>query len=305
MFDDGYLFKTLDIDYELSESEKIELNKCFSEILKRARLETKTDKCFLCEKPITSFCNSHSVPRFTLKNIALNGIVNYSNKLVKLPLEKEEKGISEAGVFKLICRECDSKTFRDYEEECNYNERPNTKMLAEITIKNYLKSISKRMIEIGLYNQALTKAISPFDIYEIKEKLKVSEMDLNEYIEKYKKAKKVLNKNWCDEYFVLLYEKLDYVVPIAFQSNIALICDLEENIINDIYNKSKSYKLQDLQICVFPLKEKSIILVYIEKGNDRYRRFFKQLKKLQLEDKLSIINICLFRRHIFQQKNRK
>lgn len=128
------------------------MNKYFSGILKKARQKAKLDKCYFCEKETSSFCKSHSVPKFCLKNIAINGEVNYSNKLVKMPVEKEEKGVHEAGVFRLICKECDSIIFRDYEDETKYENIPNMKMLAEITIKNYLKSISKRLIEIEMYN---------------------------------------------------------------------------------------------------------------------------------------------------------
>lgn len=292
---EDYFFETLSVNkYDFSDKQKIELNKYFSGILKKARQEAKLDKCYFCEKQISSFCNSHSVPKIFLKNIAVRGEVNYSNKLVKIPVEKEEKGINEAGVFKLICRECDSKIFRDYEAETNYNNIPNMKMLAEITIKNYLKSISKRLIEIELYNQIPNRTTDPFEIYKAIEKLHASRIDLQEYIANYRRAKKILEKSWNDEYFVLLFEKLDYVVPIAFQSNIALICDIEGNIINDIYNKSPNYKIQDIQICIFPLKEESIILVYIDSQNNRYRKFYKQFKKMELYEKLSVINYIIF-----------
>ena len=292
---EDYFFQTLSVNkYDFTDKQKIELNKHFSGILKKARQEAKLDKCYFCEKPISSFCNSHSVPKFCLKNIAVRGEVNYSNKLVKIPVEKEEKGINEAGVFKLICKECDSKIFRDYEDENNYNNIPNMKMLAEITIKNYLKSISKRLIEIELYNQIPDRTTDPFDIHMMMEKLRVSRMDLNEYIQNYKRAKKILEKNWNDEYFVLFFEKLDYVVPIAFQSNIALICDLDGNIINDIYNESPNYKVQDIQICIFPLEKESIVLVYIDSQNNRYRRFYKKFRKMELDEKLSVINYIIF-----------
>lgn len=92
----------------------------------------------------------------------------------------------------------------------------------------------------------------------------------------------------------MVFEKLDYVVPIAFQSNIALICNLEGNIINDIYNKLPNYKMQDIQICIFPLKEESIVLVYIDSKNNRYRRFYKQLKNIELDEKLAVINYIIF-----------
>lgn len=42
------------------------------------------------------------------------------NTLVDNPLMDTEKGVEEAGTFHLICNECDSKIFSDYENPDNY-----------------------------------------------------------------------------------------------------------------------------------------------------------------------------------------
>ena len=40
--------------------------KKMSKINKEARQAAKRDTCYFCGKPCTSFCNSHSIPRFCL-----------------------------------------------------------------------------------------------------------------------------------------------------------------------------------------------------------------------------------------------
>ena len=84
---EDYFFQTLSVNkYDFMDKQKIELNKHFSGILKKARQEAKLAKCYFCEKQISSFCNSHSVPKFCLKNIAVRG-----DKLVKFPLKRKKK----------------------------------------------------------------------------------------------------------------------------------------------------------------------------------------------------------------------
>lgn len=46
-------------------------------ILRQMEREAKTTTCFLCGKKIDSPCNSHVVPRFILKEIAQQGMVEY------------------------------------------------------------------------------------------------------------------------------------------------------------------------------------------------------------------------------------
>lgn len=306
LFENDYYFKDLDFNSErLNKSDEINIKKQYSRILKKAREDAKLDNCYFCGKKCTSFCNSHSVPRFCLENIAVNGEVNYSNKLIKIPTEKEEKGLNETGTFRLICRECDSKIFKDYENSDNYKEILSMRILAEIALKNYLKSISKRNVEIELYNQIAQIADNSLKMQELCEKQLKNQMDLMEYVENYNRAKKVLIKSWNDEYFIILFKELNYVVPVAFQSNIALICDLENNIINDIYNESMKYKIEDIQICIFPLKQKSIVLVFMDSKNKGYRKFYKQFKKLNEKEQLDIINYIVFAysEDIFFSKN--
>lgn len=46
---------------------EIEINKEISKIKKEANQYTKGKNCVLCGKPCSSFCNSHTIPRFVIK----------------------------------------------------------------------------------------------------------------------------------------------------------------------------------------------------------------------------------------------
>lgn len=266
--------------------------KQMSQILREARQAAKKDVCYYCGKSVSSFCNSHSVPRFCLESIATKGEVLTLNTIVDNPLMDNEKGIKKAGTFQLICNDCDSKIFSDYENPDNYLKPPTPKMISQMALKNSLKSISKRYIEIELFNIAAKKSDVGRAFSDLKNT--ANEMDLKEYIDSYKKAKKALEKNSATDYYICYYEKLDYVVPIAFQCSVALAVDFDGNIINNIYNPSPKYKIQNIHISILPLKTETVIVMFIEDGDIRYRQFYKRFNKLPLEDKLATLTLIMF-----------
>lgn len=165
-------------------------------------------------------------------------------------------------------------------------------MLAQIAMKNYLRNISKRLNEYAIYD--IMYEINPMAKQLTDNMHNVQELGLLEFEEGFKKAKRISEKNWKDEYYLFYYEKLNYVVPLAFQGSITLIVDLDGNIINDIYNEDNEYRTQDVHICIFPLKESGIIMMFIDSKNKRYRNFYKKFKKLSHNDKLALINYIIF-----------
>lgn len=266
--------------------------KRMSKINKEAREAAKRDTCYVCGKHVTSFCNSHSVPRFCLENIASKGEVLTLNAIVDNPLIDRENGVKKAGTFHLICSDCDNTIFSDYENPNNYVSRPTAKMIAQMALKNSLKYISKRHFEIELFN--LASRISETARSFTKIKNDINKMDLEEYEKSYKKAKKAIEKNSTNDYYICYYEKLNYVVPIAIQTSVALVLDFEGNIINNIYNPSPKYVIQNIHISILPLKTETIIVMFIEDGDTRYRRFYKQFNKLPLDDKLAALTYIIF-----------
>ena len=61
---------SLETGYADLGKERIAINKAVSKINRQARERSKESVCCLCGKVCSSFCNSHSVPEFSLKKIA-------------------------------------------------------------------------------------------------------------------------------------------------------------------------------------------------------------------------------------------
>ncbi len=277
----------------MSPEEKLERDKALSRNISEARKRAKRDTCIYCGKQVTSFCNSHSVPRFVLDNIDAAGEVLSHNAILHLPPSalKENPGLKKAGTFQIICEDCDHIIFRDYENPESYSVASSlsSDILAQIALKNYLFVIAKRRFEIEL--RKITQENVGFDICQ--EEIDVFEMDLNHYTNKYRKAKNAVVKK-SSSYYMFYYKLLDYVVPIAYQGVVALSIGLDGEMINDVYNHNPKYCVSDLHICVFPLENQTAIMLFIEDGDKRYRKFYKKFNALPLEEQLGIINYILF-----------
>ena len=273
-------------------SDIIGYKKQMNKFLSKAHKLSKAEKCIYCGKKTTSFCNSHSIPAFSLRNIATNGELFHSNALVNFPLLDFDKGVNKAGTFQLICRECDSKIFQEYEEPNSYENEPTSQMIAQIAMKNYLKEISKRVNEYAMFDILKEHTAEAIDLADYMQD--IQNMDLNEYKEGFEKAKRLSKKKWSGEYYVFYYQKLNYVVPIAFQSSITLAVDLDGQIVNDIYYENSKYRMEQFHICVFPLKDSSIVMMFVDSKYKRYRNFYKKFNKLSFEEKLSIVNYIIF-----------
>lgn len=163
-----------------------------SDLIRKGRAAAKGTTCYYCGNPTSSFCNSHSIPAFCLRNIATKGEVLTPNALIDFPLMETEKGVSKAGTFQLICRECDSKIFADYENPDNYSSPPTPTMIAQIALKNALKAISKRKFEIEFFNAGFERIGHHQEFFESKNQ--INEIDLAEYVADFRKAKKPSRK---------------------------------------------------------------------------------------------------------------
>ncbi len=287
------LFLGLDEEeYKKYTHNKIKYNKQLSKIFEKTRKEAKLNYCYCCKEEVTSFCNSHSVPKFCLKRIAVDGKVYYANTLIDIPYMDNEQGLSKAGTFQLICRNCDSTIFQQYENPDSYQATPTGQMLAQIAMKNYLQMIYKRLYEKELY-KLMEKDFGNFTNY-IKYIQEINSLDLLEYNSSFQRARIGSLGKHDDWYYLCYYKKLNYTVPIAFQGGIVMLCDFENNVINDIYNMDPNYHTKEIHVAIFPLKTESVIMLFIDSRDKRYRKFYKQLNKLPLEDQLAAINYIIF-----------
>lgn len=264
---------------------EIENRKNISELHRQMRKNIKRDSCLFCGRKLDGFCNSHTIPDFILRNIAINGKIRTFNSILDIEMYDKEKGIKNAGTFHQICPKCDCEVFKPYENESALTNVITDKMMYAIAMKNYLKMIDKRLLEIEQNN--LT-----FQIDSIRY---VKEIDLQEYFEAFETTKQYFKLKKNHKYRVIVDELLDYRVPLAFQSALSLIMDLDGNIINDVYCPRDDYKVEELHICIFPLHQNTRILIFVNRDYRHYDKFTRnRMKKFSINELLTIINYVMF-----------
>lgn len=255
-----------------------------SKLKKEVKANAKLTHCYYCGKSCTSFCNSHSTPQFVLKNLNFNENKADNKRLVDsfvmlgdVAENYKYVGVKNATTFQMICRECDSKIFSNYENPANYLTIPSNAMMNEIALKNYLCKIAQLRFNIELYT--LGEKLTNIK----KDGIEADKLRLERYEEKVR-----LIKDNC-EFDLIYYNKLDYVVPIAVQDAINLVYDLEGNDID--YSENK---MEEMHICIFPLKTQSILIMFKDKKCSSLNGFIDQFQKLNPKRKLEILNYIIF-----------
>lgn len=256
------------------EQEIINLRQRVSLIKKICEQMAKQEKCLLCQRETTSFCNSHSIPQFVLKNIAENGQVFTNHVFLDFGIKgmtNIKEGINKAGTFRCICRECDGKIFSDYESPALVSSRSySSKFLAEIAIKNFLMQLSKRFVEKSIYYSS------------------VQQHDISDYME-YLSCESNIALNLLKKRHRIIYQKkLNYRVPMAAQGTFLVYKDLSGRVVNSIYDNSAS--LYPIHLCIFPLCNESVILLFINKNAEpAYSGFIKTFDRLRDMEKLHYV----------------
>lgn len=278
----------IDIPYEnITKKQTIDINKFYSKMEKDSRQLAKNHCCYICQKNVDSFCNSHSIPYFILSNIAKSGKLYRTNRIINCLSPQEEYGLKQCGTFQLICRECDSVYFKNYENETSLINTPTNSLLCEIALKTDLHEIFTKkcdyfkFIKLSDFNPDASSQIIP------------SKIDCIEAEQNANYALKSINNN-APGYYCFFHAKLDFKAPIAFQNSVCLISDLKDEMINNVFNLDPSYKMKRLYINIFPLKDNTIIMLFVENNDKRYRKFRKQFNNLSFREQIKIINYIIF-----------
>jgi len=249
---------------------------------------SKRDSCFICKKPFASFCNSHTIPQFVLRNIAVDGNVHRPSIFLNPQDRQSTVGIKGTNTFRVLCSDCDSRYFKGYENPERYSNVPTGEILAQIALKNFISRHAKRIKQQGLAQSMMNYSGASSRIFSDTED--VHKLDISEYEQQYEYARNAVEKGWSDRYYLQLSIQLDYVVPIAFQDAIALAVGFDQCKINDLRNLSPKYRVQELHICIFPLKSNSQVFAFTRNDDKRYRSFFKELRLLDTKEQLQVIN---------------
>lgn len=261
--------------------------KAVSDFLKEARQSSKPSECILCGKQLGRPCKSHSLPQFVLKHIASSGHVFTANAALKWQILDDSKGIKDFETFLTICRDCDSKYFSEYENPDNWLNEPSGTMLSQIALKNFLHMRSKRLQEVALYDMLLQKVGFDFG------RQFVSKIDQDDYERSIRMLRREARKPASSVYEVDYFAMLPYKVPLAFQDPIAMVSGFEGALINNIYNLDPSYQIQELHLSVFPLEKTSAVLCFTNRKHKRYRNFFREVRRLSLDEQLAVIQYLI------------
>ncbi len=271
------------------DKETIELRKRLSRLIKECRQSSKQHECLWCGKKSVDFCQSHTIPRCVLKNIAIEGKVSTPYTLAGLTMLDEEVGVASVEIFPLICKECDSRVFQGYEDLEKLRTEPMEQMLEQIALKNTLYHIWKRHFEIAWFKRPeVAHPLYPTDL-----KQKINQQDLNDFLWDYHRIKKMLEGDGEGAFRLMFWKKLPYVVPIAFQGQISVYGDLNGEVVSNIYDWRSNIRISHMHLCIFPLRTQSVVFAFYHIEDHEYDKLCEQFKALEEEELLSVIGYLL------------
>ena len=293
-------------DFNVLTNKKINLTK--SKINQEYNKQQEQINCALCNKEIKteskSFHKSHTIPYFCLENIKglynkNYGILNGNIMCAKTPFaDKEFIGTNKAGVFYSICFQCDQGKFQIYESESALLNLSPKELVDSLALKIYLNELFNsrlRNFKVTLDYKKLTDDELIASYFSNIGKIEGSTIiqDVKDFLADFEYAKKSYEKEYSN-YRILYHSILNYTVPIAAQVSIPVAqnVDFSKLQIVDISNKNR---LEDILVCIFPLKEKSVIIVFSRIDNKLIKAYNKQFKKLMDDDKLREILYLLIR----------
>ncbi len=294
--------------YQMDDSDIIEINMKSNKFKKEVKKKAKGNYCLLCGKATKNFCESHSVPRATLEKITFDGELANVNAIMGMPVISELTGLKKTGVFYNICRECDVDYFKDYENDVD-KINITQKQISQIALKTNLKSTYylKQIKAESELKRSRTYSKRTKDIYKqtYGKMIEVCNVELKNLYDDFEllKENSVTGK---EKIFKLFYEiDLNYVVPIAFQSMIALIYDLRGDQINSLYEYTQNEASKYLHVSIFPTGDKTKILMFVKEEDEIYNNFINDFLNLEYRKQLELINymIFLYSKEIYMNKN--
>lgn len=282
-----------------NEDDPIGFRKFNSKYRREIDRRTHTDKCYICKKECKGFCNSHTIPRFSLEKIAQDGMLFNNFAPFDIAHIDSQNGVEKSIVFHLICQACDGSIFQDYENEENYVSPPSQVMLAEIVLKLKLRYIWLKHREIEAYKILTENIPSNSDAeYVMRKKLNEAIYFRKKIENEYSYAKNIINSKGtiADSYQIELFAKLPYRTAVAVQEEYVVYVDLQDEIIYNIYdtdNKKIKYQ-RGIYVCVFPMSSFTVLLVFRESNNKDYMDFFSDFNVMTLDQKLQVLNYIIF-----------
>ena len=253
----------------------------------------KAEKCLYCGVSFLGangedcVCDSHSIPRHSLKKISKNGHLNNMNSILQFKLMTTQPGITRAGVFKLLCRRCDAGVFTDYENFDNYTpnllgnqyNQTTQNILNQIAMKNFLWSLYR---ELSAQN---TASQMPRISIDRETSIDIHQINIRDYRNGFERTKHLSKQQkFNHEYSIGFYHIVPRVMPLAFQGCITPRCSFDGKINNNVYRKEE--KMEYMHLCIFPADSSTIVLAFSKRKDHKLRQLFQFVRRLTNDDAL-------------------
>lgn len=276
--------------------------------------------CFYCRTPFVNgkkhgICNSHSIPQFVLRPLTNGRELRSLNSFIKVPGVKETTGLKSAGIFRLLCRECDGILFRNYENPEIYTpslpKQLNFQIIMnEIAMKDYLYALDDHLKGKTIYEEQLLKynyhtstdysvidmgaiglekgtfgTVNWLDI--LIRQIKNEDADIVDnytsyFRTEYIRRRQNVDSSTEDEYTLGYYHLYNRSFPIAFQGKVTVEFDCWGNHINNLLELNRP--TQDIHLCIFPFAEDTVIFAFYNKQDNIIPLVFNELSKLSDDD---------------------
>ncbi|MGO5318546.1 hypothetical protein [Bifidobacterium boum] len=299
-----YNLSSISDSMHIPSAKRVKIQTDFNRFIKQSPI-VNHNKCMICNTAFgtrgssSSVCLSHSIPQHSLRTISTCGKLYNINKLVNFSIRKEEQGTKISGTFRLICRDCDSSVFREYEQFENYtNNFSNNcystvvqQILNEIALKNYLSAIynnesSSAPIRFLLQNTN-SYNISYDCARNLKSWLSYSSNDLRVFNNNFMETKRYLNKTLMNTYSIIYYKRVDKKLPIAMQGVFTPEKAFDGTFINNYHIENAA--IQDAHICILPSNDFSIVLLFTKKKYGNVKHAFKIIRNLRDDEAIKAI----------------
>lgn len=276
--------------YDVPADDLAAFRKASSPLVKEAREGAKPGCCLICGEEMPKFCVSHTVPRYCLKEIAVEGKLLTSAAVMGGNIIDSEVGVGKAATFKQVCRKCDTEYFKLYETPETLLAQPSSQVMGQIAAKNLLREISKARYSVEI-NAVLGSVTTP----TLDAIAAVRAVDAAEDEKAFKIALRVGRTPRASKAYQLVYYKvLPYTVPFAFQQMINPTADFKGGAINYSFNPNPNYRIEPIHVCVLPTKGRTVVMLFRGENAKRYREFERQFRALSEADKLQAVVKLVF-----------
>lgn len=149
--------------------------------------------------------------------------------------------------------------------------------------------IYKRNFEIELYK--LTNESLPYDISEIG--INWKKWDIRDYRKRLDVYKNIITNDEKKSFNIIYKKILPYQTKIAAQSAIA-VKEYNNRQINDVFSINEATDIQLIHICVFPLNNQTLLLLFYHKADKKYRNMMHDFNSHNEQYKMDMFNYLIF-----------